>query len=148
MSDRPANSRVGRNTVLAAFASLALVAASVSPSAAASTTAKAAVTASQAASDATDFSAAKRRYYRRGPNAAALAIMGAATGLAIGAIAESRRRDYHEDRYYYDRGSGYYGGPAYYGGSNYYRGPNRPQGPRGGYCAGGGPSAICGNFDQ
>jgi hypothetical protein len=154
MSDRPVNSRAGRNTLLAALASLALAAASASPSAAASTmpagTPDKAIAAGSASSDATDFSAAKRRYYRRGPNAAALAIMGAATGLAVGAIAESRRRDYYEDRYYYDRGPGYYGGPAYYGGSNYYRGPNRPPGPYipGGYCAGGGPSAVCGNYDH
>lgn len=147
----PMTSAAGRNTVLAAFASLALVAASATPSAAASSgTPSRAAVAGQAASDATDFSAAKRRYYRRGPNAAALAIMGAATGLAVGAIAESRRRDYYEDEYYYDRGPGYYGGPAYYGGSHYYRGPNRPSAPYipGGYCAGGGPSAVCGNYDH
>jgi hypothetical protein len=115
-------SAVSRKTVVAAFASLALVAASASPSAAASsgTPAKASV-AGQATSGATDFSAAKRRYYRRGPNGAALAIMGAATGLAIGAIAESRRRDYYENQYYYDRGPGYYGGNGYYGGG--YRQP-------------------------
>ncbi|WP_409997256.1 hypothetical protein [Bradyrhizobium cosmicum] len=112
----------GRSTLMAAFASLALVAAAASPSTAASsgTLVKAAV-AGQAASDATDFSAARRRYYRRGPNGAALAIMGAATGLAIGAIAESRRRDYYENQYYYDRSPGYYGGHTYYGGG--YRQP-------------------------
>ncbi|WP_441237583.1 hypothetical protein [Bradyrhizobium sp. 930_D9_N1_4] len=123
MSVRPMIS--GRKTVLAAFASLALVAASASPSAAASTTSapKAAFAAQGAASSATDFSAAKRRYYRRGPNGAALAIMGAATGLAIGAIAESRRRDYYENQYYYDRGPGYYGGNGYYGGGGGYRQP-------------------------
>ncbi len=81
MSVRPMISASGRNTLVAAFASLALVAASAPPSAAASTTpAPKAAVAGQAASGATDFSAAKRRYYRRGPNAAALAIMGAATG--------------------------------------------------------------------
>ena len=75
--------------------------------------------------------------------------MGAAAGIIGGAIAESQRRDYYEDRYF-DRGPGYYGGPAYSGGSNYYRGPNRPSGPYipGGYCAGGGPSAVCGSFDR
>ncbi|MGY8633141.1 hypothetical protein RAD15_11760 [Bradyrhizobium sp. 14AA] len=122
MSVRPMNSASGRTTLVAAFASLALVAASASPSAAASATPipKAAV-AGQAVPGVTDFSAAKRRYYRRGPNGAALAIMGAATGLAIGAIAESRRRDYYENQYYYDRGGPYYGGNAYYGGG--YRQP-------------------------
>jgi len=122
MSVRPMISASGRTTLVAAFASLALVAASASPSAAASATpAPKAAVAGQAASGATDFSAAKRRYYRRGPNGAALAIMGAATGLAIGAIAESRRRDYYENQYYYDRGGGYYGGNGYYGGG--YRQP-------------------------
>lgn len=122
MSARPMISAPGRTTLVAAFASLALVAASASPSVAASATpAPKVAVAGQAASGATDFSAAKRRYYRRGPNGAALAIMGAATGLAIGAIAESRRRDYYENQYYYDRGPGYYGGNAYYGGG--YRQP-------------------------
>lgn len=123
MSVRPMISASGRNTLVAAFASLALVAASASPSAAASTTpaAKVAV-AGETVSGATDFSAAKRRYYRRGPNAAALAIMGAATGLAVGAITESRRRDYYEDHYYYDRGPAYAPGP-YYAPRAYYGGP-------------------------
>jgi curli biogenesis system outer membrane secretion channel CsgG len=59
----------GRSMLVAAFASLALVAASASPSAAASATpAPKAAVAGQAVSGATDFSAAKRRYYRRGPN--------------------------------------------------------------------------------
>jgi hypothetical protein len=121
MSVESMMSIAGRRTVVAAFASLALVAASVSPSAAASSGAPAkAPVASHAVSDATDFSAARRRHYRRGPNAAALAIMGAATGLAVGAIAESRRREYYENQYYYDRGPAY-GGNAYYGGG--YRQP-------------------------
>lgn len=111
MSERPMNSCTGGKIVLAAFASFALVAASTAPSAAASSTAPAKVVA--ATSEATDFSAAKRRHYRRAPNAAGLAIMGAATGLIAGAIAESQRRDYYEDRYYYGPGPGYYGGPAY-----------------------------------
>ena len=123
MSDRTVNSRFGRNTALAAFASLALVAASVSPSAAASP-AKAAVApvAGQGSSNVTDFSAARRhRYYRRGPSAAGLAFMGVAAGLIGGAIAESRRQEYYENNYYYggphyhrDPGYGYYGGPRYY----------------------------------
>ena len=68
----------------------------------------------------TDFSAVRRRhYYRRGPNAAGLAFMGVAAGLIGGAIAESRRQEYYENRYYYDRGP-YYGGQGYYGGGPYY----------------------------
>lgn len=119
MSIGPMISAAGRNTVVAAFASLALIAASASPSTAASAgtpVAKAAVKAAvagQAASDVTDFSAARRRHYRRGgPNAAGLAFMGMAAGLIGGAIAESRRREYYENRYYYGPRP-YYGGPGY-----------------------------------
>lgn len=126
MSDTHVNSRIGRNSLLAIFATLALAAASVSPSAAASSLPKAspagAITAGQRSSDVTDFSAARRRhYYRRGPNAAGLAFMGLAAGLIGGAIAESRRQEYYENNYYYggpptyyDQGYGYGGGPRYY----------------------------------
>jgi len=126
MSVRPVMSAVSRKTFVAAFTSLALIAASESPSAATSsgTSAKAPV-AGHAASDATDFSAAKRRHVRRGSNAAALAVMGAAAGIIGGAIAESRRRDYYEDRYYYDRGPAYAPGGPYYGGHAYYGGGYR-----------------------
>lgn len=123
MSDGPI-SAAGRNVVLAAFASVTLVAASASPSAAASSGGPAkAVAAGPAVASATDFSAARRhRYYRRGPNAAGLAFMGVAAGLIGGAIAESRRQEYYENRYYYGPGP-YYGGPGYYGGGPYYGGP-------------------------
>ncbi|MCP3367895.1 hypothetical protein [Bradyrhizobium cajani] len=121
MSVRPMISGAGRNSLLVAFASLALVTASTAPSAASSSTPPAkAVAAGPAASDVTDFSAARRhRYYRRGPNAAGLAFMGAAVGLIGGAIAESRRQEYYENRYYYGPRP-YYGGPGYYGGDPYY----------------------------
>lgn len=126
MSDKSMNSRIGRNIALAACASLALVAASISPSAAASPApATTADVAGQGSSNATDFSAARRRhYYRRGPNAAGLAFMGVAAGLIGGAIAESRRQEYY-DNYYYG-GPRYYGpgpGYGYYGGPRYYYNP-------------------------
>ncbi|WP_025037691.1 hypothetical protein [Bradyrhizobium sp. DOA9] len=123
MTVRPLISAADRNMVLAAFASLALVATSISPSAAASPEAGSAkpVTAGQGSSDVTDFSAHRRRYYRRGPNAAGLAFMGAAAGIIGGVIAEQRRRDYYENRYYYGPRP-YYGGPGYYGGQGYYGG--------------------------
>ena len=126
MTARPMIS-AGRNLALAAFASLAMVATSTSPSAAASPgTAEALfakpVTAGQGSSEVTDFSAARRRhYYRRGPNAAGLAFMGLAAGVIGGAIAESRRREYYENRYYYGPRP-YYGAPGYYGGHGYYGG--------------------------
>ncbi|KYK42945.1 MULTISPECIES: hypothetical protein [Bradyrhizobium] len=125
MSIGPMISAAGRNTVVAAFASLALIAVSASPSTAASagTPAAKAAVAGQAASDVTDFSAARRRHYhRRGANAAGLAFMGMAAGLIGGAIAESRRREYYENRYYYGPRP-YYGGPGYYGGGPNYYGP-------------------------
>lgn len=128
MSDRPVNSRFGRNAALAAFASLALATASVSPSSAApaGSPSVSVDSATSSRSVATDFSAAGRhRYYRRGPNAAGLAFMGVAAGLIGGAIAESRRQEYYENRYY-DGPGPYYGGQGYYGGGPYY-------GPRGYY---------------
>lgn len=124
MSDKAVNSRIG-TAMLAALASLTWAAASVSPSAAASpmqaeTLPTRGVLADQPSSNVTDFSASRRRhYYRRGPNAAGLAFMGAAAGLIGGAIAESQRREYYDNYYdgprpYYGPGYGYYGGPRYY----------------------------------
>lgn len=134
MSARPVISASGRKTVVAAFASLALIAASAAPSAAASNApAPKAAVAGQAVSDATDFSAAKRRYYRRGPNGAGLAVMGAAAGIIGGAIIASQRRDYYEDRYYYDRGPAYAPGGPYYGGNAYYGGGGYRQPYAGGW---------------
>lgn len=126
MTARPMIS-AGRRMLLAAFASLAMVATSTSPSAAASPGAAEAlsakpVTVGQGSSEVTDFSSARRRhYYRRGPNAAGLAFMGLAAGMIGGAIAESQRREYYENRYYYGPRP-YYGGPGYYGGHGYYGG--------------------------
>jgi hypothetical protein len=72
-------------------------------------------------SDATDFSAARRRrHYRGGGNAAGLAFMGLAIGT-IGAIASQQRRDDYYDNGYSNNGhynNGY--APGYYGGSPYY----------------------------
>lgn len=48
--------------------------------------------------------------------------MGMGMGMIAGAIAESRRQEYYENRYYYSSGP-YYGGPGYYGGGPYYGGP-------------------------
>jgi hypothetical protein len=108
----------GGAVALAAFAALALVTVPRSSLAASASALTTAATASPS-HDATDFSAARRRYYRRGPNAAGLAFMGMATGLIAGAIAEQRRREYYENYYYgpgpyYGPGYGYYGGPRYY----------------------------------
>ena len=124
MTDQAIMSLRGRNALLATLAGLALVAASAVPSAAASRTSvpKAAAVA-PASAGATDFSAARRRYYRRGPSAAGLAFMGMGMGMIAGAIAESRRQEYYENRYYYGSPGPYYGGHGYYGGGPYYGGP-------------------------
>ena len=107
-------SSAGRNSVMAMIAVL-VVAMGGPPLAIAGSAAPAskAVSAATASSDATDFSAVRRRRYHRGGNAAALAIFGMAIGT-IGAIAAQQQR---ED-YYYDYGYG----PSYYGGGPYYYG--------------------------
>ena len=76
------------------------------------------VSATMGSSDATDFSAVRRRRYYRGGNAAGLAFFGMALGT-IGAIAaQQQRNDYYNS---YGYGPGYYGGdPYYYGGGPYY----------------------------
>jgi hypothetical protein len=76
------------------------------------------VSATASANDATDFSAARRRRYSRGGNAAGLSFMGMAIGT-IGAIAAQQRRD----DYYNNYNNGYgYGRQGYYGGGpRYYR---------------------------
>jgi hypothetical protein len=118
-------SSAGRNSVMAMIAVL-VVAMSEPPLAIAgpAVPAPTGVSVTAASSDATDFSAARRRHYHRGGNAAALAIF----GMAIGAIAAQQREDYY---YNYGYGPGYYGGgPYYYGGPyryygrrHYYYGP-------------------------
>jgi hypothetical protein len=113
----------GRHVALAALAGVFIAASGAPSNAAPAQTAPRAVAAKQVSSDATDFSAARRRYYRRGPSAAGLAFMGMATGLVAGAIAEQRRREYYENNYYYGPGYGYYGGGPYYGGPRYYYQP-------------------------
>ncbi|XUJ35039.1 hypothetical protein ACQ5SK_04205 [Bradyrhizobium japonicum] len=50
-----------------------------------------------------------------GPNAAGLAFMGVAAGLIGGAIAESRRQEYYENRDH-DGPGPYYGGQGDHGG--------------------------------
>ena len=65
----------------------------------------------QASADGTDFSA--RRRWRRGGNAAGLAMMGMMVGVIGGAIAAQHRRDSYERAYatpYYGGYSQHYGG--------------------------------------
>jgi hypothetical protein len=76
-------------------------------------------------SGATDISA-RRRHYRRGGNAAGLAIMGMMIGTMGAAIAAQQRRDAYYDYYgYYGPPPAYYGPPVYgygpYYGHRFYR---------------------------
>ena len=78
------------------------------------------VSATMGSSDATDFSAVRRRRHYRGGNAAGLAFFGMALGT-IGAIAAQQQRNDYYNSYNYGYGPGYYGGgPYYYGGGPYY----------------------------
>ena len=116
-------SSAGRGVVVATIAALVFTV-SEPPLAIAgpATPASKGVSATTASSDATDFSAVRRRRYYRGGSAAGLAFMGMAIGT-IGAIAaQQQRNDYYNNYGYgYGYGPGYYGGgPYYYGGGPYY----------------------------
>jgi len=118
----------GRGVVAASIGALVLTMAEP-PTAAASSAGpiSTGVSATTPSGGDTDFSARRRRHYRRG-NAAGLAIMGAMIGTIGGAIAAQQRRveyyDYYGPRYYrpgyYRYAPGYYGGGPYYG-RRYYR---------------------------
>lgn len=111
-------SSAGRSVVLATVAVLVVTTSGPPPAIAGpADPASKGISATTASGDATDFSA-RRRYYRRGGNAAGLAFMGMAIGT-IGAIAaQQQRNDYYNN---YGYGPGYYGGgPYYYGGGPYY----------------------------
>jgi hypothetical protein len=108
----------GRGVVIATIAALVVTMAEP-PVAFAGSAAPASkgVTATAASSDATDFSAARRRRrYSRGGDAAGLAFFGMALGT-IGAIAAQQNYGYG-----YGYGPGYYGGGPYYGGPYPYYG--------------------------
>jgi hypothetical protein len=102
-----------RAVVLASIAALVLTMAEPSFAASQFVPAAKGVSAS-ASSDATDFSAARRRRpTRRGGNAAGLAFMGMAIGTIAGIAAQQQRQDYYNNGYGY--GQGYYGDGPYYG---------------------------------
>ena len=112
-------SSIGRASVMATVAAVALTAVEPSLARAGSAPSGQGLSAATATSGATDISA-RRRYYRGGGAAAAgafAAVVG--TGLAIAAT--QNRRAYYDD--YYGGGPAYYGGgPVYYGGGPYYGG--------------------------
>jgi hypothetical protein len=122
-------SSIGRATVMATVAAMALAvvepavarAGSVSP-----------------ASGATDFSSRARVYHRGGGGAAAAAAFAGIVGTGLAIAAAQNRHAYYDD---YD---GYSGGPAYYGGGPVYVDP----GYSGGYgYYGGGPAYFNGHRD-
>ena len=109
-------SSIGRATVMATVAALALTAVEPSLALAGSATTGKGLSAATATGGATDISA--RRRYRGGGGAAAAAAFAGIVGTGL-AIAASRDRD----DYYYGGGPAYYGGgPVYYGGNPYYGG--------------------------
>jgi hypothetical protein len=116
-------SSTGRAVLLASIAAFVLTVAEPPPAAAGQVSPASKGVSATGSSDATDFSAARRRrHYRRGGNAAGLAFMGLAIGT-IGAIAAQQRRDDYYNNGYYN--NGYYNndygyGPGYYGGGPYY----------------------------
>jgi hypothetical protein len=119
-------SSTGRAVMLASIAALVLTMAEPPLAAAGQLIPAEKGVSATASSDATDFSA-RRRYYRRGGNAAGLAFMGLAIGT-IGAIAAQQRRDDYYNGYYNNGyyNNGYYNsygyGPGYYGGGGPYYG--------------------------
>jgi hypothetical protein len=119
-------SSTGRAVVLASIAAFVLTVAEPPPAAAGQISPASKGLSATGSSDATDFSAARRRrHYRRGGNAAGLAFMGLAIGT-IGAIAAQQRRDDYYNNGYYNNGyynNGYGYGPGYYGGGPYGGGP-------------------------
>src|SRR6202166_1565471 len=119
-------SSIGRATMMATVAAVALTAVEPSLARAGSAPSGKGLSAATATSGATDISA-RRRYYRGGGGGAAAAGAFAAvvgTGLAIAAT--QNRGAYYDDYYgggYYGGGPAYYGGgPVYYGGDPYYGG--------------------------
>jgi hypothetical protein len=124
-------SSIGRATVMATVAAMALTVVEPSLARAGSAPSAKGLSAATGASGATDISS-RRRVYRGGGGgpAAAAAFAGiVGTGLAIAATQD--RRAYYDD---YDGGPAYYGGgPAYYGGGPVYYGGPGYYGPGYGY---------------
>jgi hypothetical protein len=123
-------SSVGRSTVMATVAALAVTAVEPSLARAGSATSGPSLFTAAPASGATDFSA-RRRAFRGGGAAAAAAFAGiVGTGIAIAAA--QNRRAYYDDYYggpaYYGGGPAYYGDGPYYGGGYYRSGVPRYRG--------------------
>jgi hypothetical protein len=121
-------SSVGRATVMATVAAMALTVVEPSPARAGSAPFGNGLSAATTAGGITDVSA-RRRIYRGGGGAAAAAAFAGVVGTGLAIAATQNRRAYYDDYGPYDGpvygGPGYYGGgPGYYygGGYGYYGG--------------------------
>ncbi len=113
-------SSIGRATVMATVAAMALTVVEPSPARAGSAASGNGLSSASAAHRVTDFSSRGR--YHGGGGAAAAAFAGiVGTGLAIAAT--QNRRAYYDGYDAYGYGGPVYGGPVYYGGPAYYGGP-------------------------
>src|ERR1700676_272026 len=118
-------SSIGRATMMATVAAVALTAVEPSLARAGSASSGKGLSVATATSGATDISA-RRRYYRGGGGAAAAGAFAAVVGTGLAIAATQNRGAYYDDYYgggYYGGGPAYYGGgPVYYGGDPYYGG--------------------------
>jgi hypothetical protein len=127
ITQRGTFSRLGRATVMATVAAVALTA--IQPTLAFAGTARAdnGVSARTAKDNGPTDISARRRYYRgSGGGAAAAAAFAGIVGTGLAIAATQNRRAYYEDNYYgrpaydgYGPGYQYYGGGPYYGGPHY-----------------------------
>jgi hypothetical protein len=123
-------SSIGRATVMATVAAMALTVVEPSLARAGSAPSAKGLSAATGASGATDISS-RRRVYRGGGGAAAAAAFAGIVGTGLAIAATQDRRAYYDD---YDGGPAYYGGgPAYYGGGPVYYGGPGYYGPGYGY---------------
>jgi hypothetical protein len=118
-------SSIGRATVMATVAAMALTVVEPSLARAGSASSGNGLSAATTASGATDFSSRARVYHHGGGGAAAAAAFAGIVGTGLAIAATQNRRAYYDD---YDGGPAYYGGgpvyvdPGYSGGYGYYGG--------------------------
>jgi hypothetical protein len=118
-------SSIGRATVMATVAAMALTVVEPSLARAGSAPSGNGLSAATPASGATDFSSRARVYRHGGGGAAAAAAFAGIVGTGLAIAATQNRRAYYDD---YDGGPVYYGGgpvyvdPGYSGGYGYYGG--------------------------
>ena len=112
-------SSIGRATVMATVAAMALAVVEPSLARAGSTSSGNGLSAAAPAGGATDFSS-RARVYRGGGGAAAAAAFAGIVGTGLAIAAAQNRRAYYDDYDGYGGPAYYGGGPVYYGGPGYY----------------------------